>query len=920
MEFRARDYTADEKAYSIPRVHADNHPLSDSSPPHHRVDIVHNENEDFIDPLRGLDVDATITTNELRSVDNNSTLGLPSKAATELLVKEWTSFKRFLMQKFSVSKMISISSVSDVVVKSGKAYEKSSTSMHLEELDDPQKFDEEGVKFITQQEYVARLHELKDEITRAWQADDRVTSLKLSIKVARLLMDTSVLQFYPTVFVLATDIMDMLGDMVWERIKRRAEFSEHGTIRCFIPEKFDASDICDDAKETCYNWFCKIGSIRELLPRIYLELAIMSCWRFLLDRPADCLRRLVMMTRGLADPLASAYCRLYMVHCAQKLSPVDDIGFLITCIKDIKILLVRTISINESIPGSLSENRRLLVSLMEPSIEYIMKCIFKYAYQWQVGNVLAELGLVRTQLELSGNNPCTSVVLHHLLKEIPAEVVSSYAVEILHLIECSNDYSFDQCLNYRLLGFRLCERISQMDTVCVVLDMVMKVVTYYGSLDEYLKVVDAYVDIVLQYQMDNYLNVILDGILKRACSKQIAEIELASLQSIVIKLLAHFNNLEDVLSLNHFVEIFDVMRGSARSIVSTHILTMATRNGSIRDPTTIQFLFEISQALHDSVDIANMIDDNIQQSARLISRFVHLVDHGAELERQLTFLVECRGAFGKLNELKEALVHSSNCLAIRAIQDVKKHLSFVKSCIAFCEVTIPAISPCIRQLNLYLETAEVALLGGLVSHSDGLIDSAISCLQNFDLVDGSRSPNDVDGIVSSIQKLCSLLVAVPGNFDKGITYIPKSILSSIDSKSWITPRMRTRILCAIISVSATLSQNKLPYRVNHTEVFSNDVLFFGNLSYLRELVSLSEFVLQNLVDLIQQEPSRATRGSMALEACNCVASSFKAVDEVSLICSKLLETAKLCLSSNDKYLQSTMKFLNRTCQPPGTSI
>jgi hypothetical protein len=55
--------------------------------------------------------------------------------------------------------------------------------MHLEELDDPQKFTDEGVKVITWQEYVSRLHELKDEITRSWLSGDRVTSLKLSIKV-----------------------------------------------------------------------------------------------------------------------------------------------------------------------------------------------------------------------------------------------------------------------------------------------------------------------------------------------------------------------------------------------------------------------------------------------------------------------------------------------------------------------------------------------------------------------------------------------------------------------------------------------------------------------------------------------------------------------------------------------------------------
>lgn len=48
-------------------------------------------------------------------------------------------------------------------------------------------------------------------------------------------MDTSVLQFYPTLFVLVTDLLDMLGDMVWERIKQKAEFSQDGALICSLP-------------------------------------------------------------------------------------------------------------------------------------------------------------------------------------------------------------------------------------------------------------------------------------------------------------------------------------------------------------------------------------------------------------------------------------------------------------------------------------------------------------------------------------------------------------------------------------------------------------------------------------------------------------------------------------------------------------
>ncbi|KAK8313113.1 hypothetical protein V6Z11_D01G087800 [Gossypium hirsutum] len=738
MEFRPRNYVAEEQSHSLPRSRADIHPFSSSSPQPILRQVDDNEenrnNEEFFDPLRAPDSKASVETvdgHDFESSSNGNDDSFPVQT------KEWTSFKRFLMQRFPVSKMISVSSMSNTIVRSGKAHEKSSSSTHLEELDDPQKFSEMDTKVITQQEYVSRLHELKDEINRAWHSEDRVKSLKLSIKVSRLLMDTSVSNFYPTLFVLVTDVLNMLGDMVWERIRQKAEFAEDGARLCSLrAENFRASDVPIDAKETCYNWFCKVGSIRELLPRIYLELAIFPCWRFLIEQPAESLQRLVMMTRGIGDPLASAYCRLYIAHHAQKL-PSHDTGYLITCLNDITLIFTRISSTKESAHGCFADSKRSLISLMEPSVEFIMKCILNDASQRRAGKVLVELGLGRSQEELFGGSPCVSIVLHHLLKELPIDIVSFHAVDILHLIKCSNDNSYDQCLNYRLVGLRLSEQISQIGSVEAVVNEVIQVVSEYG-LDEYLKVVDAYLDIVLQNQMDDHLKTILEGISKLASDKVLAEDELASLQSILVKLLSHFKDLEHVFSLNHFLQILDMMHGNSRGIVNMHILDMATRNGYVHDPTTIQLLFEISQALHSDTDLVNMKNDDNQQQARLISRFVRMVDHGVEYERHLAFLMECRGALGSIIELKEILVHSSNCLATKALKDGKKHTAFVKTCIAFSEITIPSIPGHIKQLNLYLGTAEVALLGGLVSHSDGLIDSAINCLQSSDWMEAKE--------------------------------------------------------------------------------------------------------------------------------------------------------------------------------------
>ncbi|KAI9126127.1 hypothetical protein K1719_002548 [Acacia pycnantha] len=369
---------------------------------------------------------------------------------------------------------------------------------------------------------------------------------------------------------------------------------------------------------------------------------------------------------------------------------------------------------------------------MEPTIEYVMNCIFKGMSQMQISDVLPELGLRKNQ-QSSGSVTYVSVVLHHLLKELPIEVIFSNAIEILHLIECSKDKSYDQHMNYRLLGFRLNERRCSYDIPKAVIDKVIQVVEQYDGLHEYLKVVDAYADLILQNRMDNLLNTILEGISRRAC-KGVTEDEMLSLQNLLVKLLSHFTCLEDVFVLNHFPEILDVTHGSTQNVVFMHILDMATRNCRIRHPTTIQLLFEISQTLHDDMEFMNVKEDNSHVS-RLISRFVHMVDYEADLESHLAFLVDCRGAFSRLDELKETLVHSSNYLAIQALTS-KKHLNFVKSCVTFSEITVPSIYAQRRQFDLLLETTEVSLLGGLFSDSGELIDSTIGCLQSSDIMDG----------------------------------------------------------------------------------------------------------------------------------------------------------------------------------------
>ncbi|KAJ6813205.1 UPF0505 protein [Iris pallida] len=905
MEFRPRDYQAEEYAAAagLPRSPALRHPLSPALLPPAQADVVVEvQNVEFDDPLRA----APIKEETLDSSDSSNERDAAYSRRNHS--KEWSLFTGSLIQKFSYGSTIHVSSALDSVTRSSREYGKSLADVHMEELEDPDVVSEAEKKVITRQEYVSRLQQLKSEIRQAWRGGDRVKALKLTIKVARLLMDTTVSQFYPTLFVHVIEVMDMLGDLVWERIKRKAEYSDEGRLVNSLPENFLSRDICSEAKDTCFNWFCKIGSIRELLPRIYLELAISRCWRFLEDDHLCNLERLTMMMRGLADPLGSAYCHLYMARCVGLLNQKDK-GYLIRSIGQITNLLERIILMKEPYSSHSFKNKKTLITLMEPPIEWIMKCIFVDGYK-EAGDLVAEFSFWQNTSESTVKIPCISVVLHYLLKQLPAGIISTHALHIIELFEQNVDISYDQHLNFRLLGQKLSESPPPLSSLNSILKHVNEVLAQYDRLEEYLIVADAHLDIILHHLIDDYIPAILDGIVKRVNNRSVDGNEIELLQSILVKLINHFDSLEDILSLNHFMDILEVLRGSSRNMVDMQILRKATRTHYISDPTTIQLLFEISQALNDSIDISYTNDD-CQLKAHLITSFVQKVDFGAEREHHLTFLIECRAAFGRINELKDTLVHLSNSLAVKAVKSMTKCLNFLKACMAFNEVTIPSISSTARRMNLYIETAEVALLGGLVSHAEGLLTSAISCLECVSTTVEIHKLVDVDQISPLICKLCSVLLMIPGIPEEGKIDMPHNLISVVDCLSVISPRTKLKILCSVIYLSASLSQNKLPYHASNEEILGNDRLFYGDASYFEGLLSLSSIALQKLFDAIEQEPHLGIRGTMALEACNCMIICYKASEQLYTECSRLIEIAKQSLQPQNKFLEYTRRLFDK---------
>lgn len=105
-------------------------------------------------------------------------------------------------------------------------------------------------------------------------------------------------------------------------------FNFHSTINNFrksLPETFLPSMIPEAAKETAMNWFYKVSSIRELLPRLYVEMSLIRCYKFIKPKEIDAaLLRLSRMIRGVGDPLVASYARCYLVRVGVQVSNGRD--------------------------------------------------------------------------------------------------------------------------------------------------------------------------------------------------------------------------------------------------------------------------------------------------------------------------------------------------------------------------------------------------------------------------------------------------------------------------------------------------------------------------------------------------------------------------------------------------------------------
>uniref|UniRef100_A0A4W6FCM4 VPS35 endosomal protein-sorting factor-like n=1 Tax=Lates calcarifer TaxID=8187 RepID=A0A4W6FCM4_LATCA len=756
----------------------------------------------------------------------------------------WSSKRGEILARFTTTEKLSIVTA---VVSVGKAPSPGSSAVsekvrtRLEELDDLEEGSQRELLNLSQQDYANRIEELNQSLKEAWASDQKVKALKIVIQCSKLLSDTSVIQFYPSKFVLITDILDTFGRLVYDRIWTMCSDPRP------LPDSFTVEDVNDTAKETCLNWFFKIASIRELLPRLYVEAAILKCNRFLNKSGIqETLPRLTAMIRGIGDPLVAAYARAYLCRVGMEVAPhlKDSLN------RNFFDLLgtFRQIS-GESVRNQLVLQRVEVpeyLTLYSPAISWILQCIAYRAPE----PLLTEM---MERCKKLGNN---ALLLNSVMRAFRPEFVAIRATDFIGMIKDCDEAGFPKHLLFGSLGRSLACADPPESERLTILNEAWKVVTKVRSPQDYINCAEIWVEFTCRHFTKREVNTVLADIIKHMTPDRAFEDAYPQLQSVIRKILTYFHDFSVLFSMERFLPFLDMFqKDSVRVEVCRSIMEVFIKHQVelTRDPVILNAMLHICKTMHDSVN-ALTLEDEKRSLALLIIGFIRMVSFGRDFEQQLSFCVEARATFCNLEPVLVQLIHTVNQLAMETRRVMggnhsRKTAAFVRACAAYSFITIPSLSSIFSRLSLYLLSGQVALANQCLSQADAFLKAAVSILPEVPRsisVEGKLRSSE-SFLLDFINNFLATLLVVPDHPEHGVLYLVRGLLNMVQDYTWEdNSDAKVRVYISALPLLAAMSQETYLYSI--PKVDSNETLYGGDPKFLSEINKLCETLIGQILD------------------------------------------------------------------------
>ena len=777
---------------------------------------------------------------------------------------------------------------------------------------------------ITQAQFEAHVVKLSQDLNAAWAREERQQSLKIVIQLAKLLADVEHPQFYPCMFVIITDVLEKFSDMVYKRLREKAEET------CKLKADFTVDDVPVSARETCRNWFYKVAQIIELLPRLLVEITLLKCYRFLTDTEyPQILARLGSIARGLGNPLVSTYARMYLVYMAETVVSHDNVsklGFAMTQDLMYSFKMLRdTHHQIELVRCRVPEDQ--YVRLLSPGVQWLMKQVGKSATKELFQSVLHQY-----------RQHCNdAMVLGHIIEAFDASHYAQGTLGMVALVKASIESLKTTTDVFTDLGKQLTAYPPPEEQRMPVLNEVWKVVSKActpAKISSYVRCNAAWMDLVQRHYSERELMILLSDLTSKlgGVEGDLPDETLRVLENILSSLIASKtgNIGQAILTSEHLLKIMDMFKGPRKVTLCMDVLDAFRRtHASTGDAVLINTMIDIGRNLHDSIDMLSAEGDR-RHISKLLNGFIGKIDFGKDLEQQLNTYVECRAIFNNLDMVKDKLVECVAELAHKAYTIMhgthsKKTAAFVKACLAYCHITIPSIRSVSRKLELLLQCATCALLNQCLPQTDTFLKAAISLIPDMppmEEVDGKYLHTE-GRLAVYLCSLLSLLVLVPGHPDHGPFYIVQGLLNAVPKYPWQAHTgCQTRVFINMLALLATYAQKKFPYSLPHVE--SNDVLYCSAVGYAFDLSQQTtrcvEDIMKQLAALGEAAASnpsaKLAQARLVLDMINQLVSRMelnKAVGDLLLRMLTLASTHKNVFGSAETaYFRNTVAFVEMT--------
>jgi hypothetical protein len=769
-----------------------------------------------VDPLTAFAIEEMDPLSKLAAEESRESRdSRPDKKLSEQKseVEPWAGKKAGILSKYTTSEKISIvtSFLSDgekVVVKAqSTAVDK--MQHRLEQLD----YIEEGSQTklnLSQTEYVTRIEQLNRELVSAWNSEQRVKALKIAIQCAKLLADTSVLRFYPSKFVLITDILDVFGQLVYNRLSTKTDSHKQIPKMSNLPDDFTPDMVSDLTKETCLNWFYKIASIRELVPRLYVEMALIKSYYFLsLSECQEALRRMAHMISGIGNPIVAVYARCYLCRVGRGVSNrIKNKQYLLQNFH--RFLNSYHHLFSSSVKAELAQQKMSLsvyTTLFTPALDYMLQTVAYDASDALIDDL-------STQCKNHGNS---SLILNTMMSAFKPSCISKRALQFMEMMEQCLDQGIPLYSLLRTLGLCVSVAPPPLDHRRQILNAAWRHITALKEVEEYVACAEPWILYVVKYFSHREINTILADIIEHVAPDRSYEQYYPQLKNVVENIVLNIQDFEALLVMDNFLPLIDLFQQESIRVEVCKKILLGSKSTVhlVNDAVVVNALMFLCTTLHDSVN-ALTPDDEYRQIGEILCHVIKTIDYGRDFEQQLTFYVEARGMFSNVDIVFVQLVQCVNALSVKTRQIVKglhtrKTGDFVRACAAYCFITIPSIKSVKHRLRLYLLSGQVALFNQCLGQADACFKAAATTLAE---VQTDRSHFPETELIPYVKQFLSILLVVPDNPDCSVLNLTRSVLNVLQGYTWEANTSLICIYLSVIDMLSVMAQEWYPYHID----------------------------------------------------------------------------------------------------------